>query len=217
MATKKKVLKSLKKPRRKFHKGSHNQEGGEGSGNASFWIPHNPNTAEHSQGTSQETRKVPDRGSASTTSTTSYGSNTSSNVTPTNNRSATSSSNTASGSSVSNTAATTGGSSAYTPGTKVTTAQLQAKTQQVQDAMNDPNFDTTMRNALVKELQDMNTAFMSQNNIGAGEPGTGSAAGSSSSAGSAGAAGGAGIAYALGATNPFILGGSALLGGLLGR
>ena len=33
----------------------------------------------------------------------------------------------------------------------------------------------------------------------------------------AGAAGGAGIAYALGATNPLILGGSALLGGLLGR
>ena len=33
----------------------------------------------------------------------------------------------------------------------------------------------------------------------------------------AGAAGGAGIAYALGAPNPLILGGSALLGGLLGR
>jgi len=68
MATKKKVLKSLKKPRRKFHKGSHNQEGGEGSGKASFWIPHNPNTADHLQGTSQESQQVPGAGSASTTS-----------------------------------------------------------------------------------------------------------------------------------------------------
>ena len=71
---KKKVLKSLQKPRKKYHAGSHNQEGGEGSGNASFWIPHNPNTADHSKKTSQDTRKVPDRGSSSTTSSTSYGS-----------------------------------------------------------------------------------------------------------------------------------------------
>ena len=67
MATKKKVLKSLKKPRRKFHKGFHNQEGSEGTGRPSYWIPHNPNTADHRQESQQASKKVPGAGSASTT------------------------------------------------------------------------------------------------------------------------------------------------------